>query len=210
MRAQGWAEAEKAKAQRNPAAMREHEQIFGQAPSYLQLARTARDKGKLDEAVMRAYQGYVAASEEDFRRDGAMNLVGAWSHELGQLIVYDAPSLQESFSFGARFSPDRGTVLTLSKLSSNRGEVRLWDTTTCEPKGGPIRQDGTGIESAMISPDGRSILTWTGKEARLWDAAGNPCGTTPSKWRLLQGCSTYVFCRGLQLRQSHNFHRNWR
>ena len=30
--AQGWAEAEKAKAQRNPAAMREHEQIFGQAP----------------------------------------------------------------------------------------------------------------------------------------------------------------------------------
>ena len=29
---QGWAEAEKAKAQRNPAAMREHEQIFGQAP----------------------------------------------------------------------------------------------------------------------------------------------------------------------------------
>ena len=33
MRTQGWAEAEKAKAQRNPAAMREHEQIFGQAPS---------------------------------------------------------------------------------------------------------------------------------------------------------------------------------
>ena len=32
MRAQGWAEAEKAKAQQNPAAMREHEQIFGQAP----------------------------------------------------------------------------------------------------------------------------------------------------------------------------------
>ena len=32
MRAQGWAEAEKAKAQRKPAAMREHEQIFGQAP----------------------------------------------------------------------------------------------------------------------------------------------------------------------------------
>ena len=29
VRAQGWAEAEKAKAQRNPAAMREHEQIFG-------------------------------------------------------------------------------------------------------------------------------------------------------------------------------------
>jgi len=33
VRAQGWAEAEKAKAQRKPAAMREHEQIFGQAPS---------------------------------------------------------------------------------------------------------------------------------------------------------------------------------
>ena len=32
VRAQGWAEVEKAKAQRNPAAMREHEQIFGQAP----------------------------------------------------------------------------------------------------------------------------------------------------------------------------------
>ena len=34
MRAQGWAEAEKAKAQRKPAAMREHEQIFGQAPKF--------------------------------------------------------------------------------------------------------------------------------------------------------------------------------
>ena len=33
VRAHGWAEAEKAKAQRNPAAMPEHEQIFGQAPS---------------------------------------------------------------------------------------------------------------------------------------------------------------------------------
>ena len=33
VRAQGWAEVEKAKAQRKPAAMREHEQIFGQAPS---------------------------------------------------------------------------------------------------------------------------------------------------------------------------------
>ena len=32
VRAQDWAEAEKAKAQRNPAAMREHEQILGQAP----------------------------------------------------------------------------------------------------------------------------------------------------------------------------------
>ena len=34
MCAQGWAEAEKAKAQRKPAAMREHEQIFGQAPRW--------------------------------------------------------------------------------------------------------------------------------------------------------------------------------
>ena len=34
VRAQGGAEAEKARAQRNPAAMREHEQIFGQAPSH--------------------------------------------------------------------------------------------------------------------------------------------------------------------------------
>lgn len=37
VRAQGWAEAEKAKAQRNPAAMREHEQIFGQAPRLFSL-----------------------------------------------------------------------------------------------------------------------------------------------------------------------------
>ncbi len=34
MRAQGWAEAEKAKAQRNLAAMREHGQILGQAPRH--------------------------------------------------------------------------------------------------------------------------------------------------------------------------------
>ena len=41
MRAQGWAEAEKAKAQRKPAAMREHEQIFGQAPSWPGNTRSA-------------------------------------------------------------------------------------------------------------------------------------------------------------------------
>ena len=39
MRAQGWAEVEKAKAQRKPAAMREHEQIFGQAPRGIDSAR---------------------------------------------------------------------------------------------------------------------------------------------------------------------------
>ncbi len=54
MRAQGWAEAEKAKAQRNLAAMREHGQILGQAPhsKVNSLARIGNSLG--DQAGWRA------------------------------------------------------------------------------------------------------------------------------------------------------------
>ena len=49
MRTQGWAEAEKAKAQRNPAAMREHEQIFGQAPRRFRPHRWPCGRGTRDD-----------------------------------------------------------------------------------------------------------------------------------------------------------------
>jgi len=54
VRAQGWAEAEKAKAQRKPAAMREHEQIFGQAPSARELVRDERQDAQDRRLVSRA------------------------------------------------------------------------------------------------------------------------------------------------------------
>ena len=62
MRAQGWAEAEKAKAQRKPAAMREHEQIFGQAPTGIAYSW----ERQLRSRIRRSHEAYVdGASARD-------------------------------------------------------------------------------------------------------------------------------------------------
>jgi WD40 repeat protein len=49
--------------------------------------------------------------------------------------------------------------------------ARLWDVATGQPKGPPLRHDGT-VWAVAFSPDGRTALTgsWD-KTARLWDVA---------------------------------------
>jgi WD40 repeat protein/serine/threonine protein kinase len=61
--------------------------------------------------------------------------------------------------------------------------VRLWETATGRPCGGPLengdRRRGVfqGIEFAAFSPDGKTVLAGGGNSARLWDAdTGNPIG----------------------------------
>jgi WD40 repeat protein len=53
--------------------------------------------------------------------------------------------------------------------ASDDKTARLWDATTGQPKGEPLRHQAT-VRSVAFSPDGRTVLTasWD-HTARLWD-----------------------------------------
>jgi WD40 repeat protein/serine/threonine protein kinase len=76
------------------------------------------------------------------------------------------------------FSPDERTVATVS----NDKTARLWDITTDQPRGNPMRHSRP-VWAAAFSPDGKTLLTGSGDddahagEARRWDVAtGRPLG----------------------------------
>jgi eukaryotic-like serine/threonine-protein kinase len=89
------------------------------------------------------------------------------------------------------FSPDGRTVLTGSgSPDGQRGEARLWDAATGEPKGEPLAH-GRPVAGVAFSPDGARFVTRSDHplaerggpvagekgEARLWEAAsGRPFG----------------------------------
>jgi WD40 repeat protein len=62
------------------------------------------------------------------------------------------------------FSPDGQTIL----VKSSGLTTRIWDLYTGKPVGGPMRHED-GVTSAAFSPDGKTILTASTSEARLWD-----------------------------------------
>jgi WD40 repeat protein len=75
------------------------------------------------------------------------------------------------------FSPDGRTVLVASNTLTGRpaetlgGEAHLWDTTTGEPIGRPLRHRQK-INAAAFSPDCRTVVTvGDDKTAQRWDVA---------------------------------------
>ncbi len=49
--------------------------------------------------------------------------------------------------------------------------ARLWDATSGEPRGKPMRHEGW-VWAAAFSPDGKTVLTGSSdKTARLWNVA---------------------------------------
>jgi WD40 repeat protein len=65
----------------------------------------------------------------------------------------------------AQFSPDGRWLVTASKDYT----ARLWDGTTGQAVGEPMKHEGV-VKSAQFSPDGRRVVTASeDNTARLWD-----------------------------------------
>src|SRR5262249_6354362 len=105
----------------------------------------------------------------DLKRAARANLV-AWS-QYSTRLVNMLP--HEAVVYLVAFSPNSRTALTLSEEAM----ARLWDATTGEPRGKPLRHRGV-VVSAAFSPDGRMVATGSmDRTARLWEVpSGAPLG----------------------------------
>jgi WD40 repeat protein len=63
----------------------------------------------------------------------------------------------------AVFSPDRKTVLT----GGSDGAARLWSAADGKPVGLTIRHESP-VKFVAFSPDGKTFLTATDREVRIW------------------------------------------
>lgn len=94
----------------------------------------------------------------------------------------------------AKFSADGSRIVTasmtdLSDIANLKtAKVRLWDATSRQPVGEPLRHDGD-VSSAEFSADSRRVLTasWD-HTAQVWDAdSGKPIGEPLSHERTVMG-----------------------
>jgi eukaryotic-like serine/threonine-protein kinase len=122
-----------------------------------------------------------------FSRDGRkiVTAAGVNAANKGEMRLWDAatgkpfgvPRMHDEELLCAAFSPD-GT-----KIATADGTAQLWDATTVDPMGSPMKYEDAAIVAVAFSPDGTKIATAGGNhlrnkgEARLWDVAnGKPIG----------------------------------
>jgi WD40 repeat protein len=131
-----------------------------------------------------------------FSPDGTTVLIESFDFEGGEARLWDAATGQpvgEPIEHPApvhsvAFSPDGRTILTGSGIVVFQGfvgsgdamdfgnEARLWERETSLPVGLPMRHEHQVLVAAF-STDGKTILTGTPGEVRLWDAASaKPAG----------------------------------
>jgi WD40 repeat protein len=114
-------------------------------------------------------------------RDSARNLIAAWGQSLPRHSLPHVESVD-----ALAFSPDGLTLATASGDSfKNTGEASLWDLSTGEPRGMPLKHDGK-VSNMLFSPDGLTLATISAVgdlgadktgEVRLWDTkSGQPRG----------------------------------
>lgn len=108
------------------------------------------------------------------------NTVNVWQVSGGKQVASIGPwSPSTAFSFRrAAFSPDGRRLLLVTD-----GEARLWDHS----EGRIVRQfrkAGAGVDSAILSPDGRTLATTSDDDtAQLWNAANGQSVPTPVQFR---------------------------
>ncbi|MCY2994763.1 MAG: protein kinase [Planctomycetota bacterium] len=105
-------------------------------------------------------------------RASAFRLLAAWARELGEPLLYDDRLLPNDWppsvcTGRVQFSPEGGQLLmVVGKL------VYLWDATTGEPIGEPMRHD-YDVSGVCFSPDGEILMmrsNWD-RTVRIWDTA---------------------------------------
>ncbi len=79
-------------------------------------------------------------------------------------------------------SPDGRTIATGGGTYGARGEARLWDAVTGQPKGQPLSHEHQ-VHAIAFAPDDKSVVTGSGDymasvgQAQLWDVEnGKPLG----------------------------------
>jgi len=138
---------------------------------------------------------------------GDGKIVRIWDVETGkELHRFEGEDWDRIFS--SAFFPDGKRILTISgkrlddpKLIPSTGIARIFDTEPdCASFGGELQKfevkPGTHIRSAVLSPDGKKIVTAGGRDktARIWDAES---GKELQKFEHKPGINSTAFSTGV-------------
>jgi WD40 repeat protein/serine/threonine protein kinase/tetratricopeptide (TPR) repeat protein len=132
----------------------------------------ACEQGDVGRGLLLMVESLRAATEtsDPALRHAVLASVAAWRRHYPEL---KAVFSHEGAVTRAAFSPDGNTILT----GSSDQTARLWDASTGEPVGQPLKHQGP-VLALTFSPDGKMVLTGGDDQAaRLWNAAtGAPIG----------------------------------
>jgi serine/threonine protein kinase/WD40 repeat protein len=150
------------------------------------------DRGEVADGVIwlgRALDLAGNAEAADLERAARLNL----AHWIPQLHPMRAALKHNKQVTAAAFSPDGRTVLTVSK----DGTARLWNATTGQLIGEPMRHPGP-VWAVCFSPDGKKVVTGGEKGAYLWDAGtaqaiGEPLNTSTAVWAVAIAADSRTF-----------------
>jgi WD40 repeat protein len=98
--------------------------------------------------------------------DGSDQVVYLWSIDALKRIGEFRPNEKHGKAQAIAFRPN-GSSLAVSYLD---GTIILWDVARREPLGTPFKAT-FGPDSLAFSPDGRYLLSSSGNDVKLWDAA---------------------------------------